>query len=92
MIDMLTGEGCDVLCEPLESIRRVSSPSRVARGPGPVVVGFDAVAADAIGHPVAEGGQGVAVPFLEGVAGVGEAGGVALVGDCLLYTSPSPRD
>jgi hypothetical protein len=40
-----------------------------------------AVGLEAVLHAVEEGGEGVAVPVLEGVAGVGHAGASSLVGE-----------
>ena len=48
---------------------------------GPGLVPVLAVGLQTLGHPVEEGGEGVAVPVFEGVAGVGVAGAASLVGE-----------
>ena len=65
----------------------------VTAGGGPGLMAVLAVRLQSGGHAFEEGGEGEPVPVLEGVAGVGQAGAAALVGedgdfvDCLLYTS-----
>ena len=75
------------------------SPVAVVAAAGwPVAVAFLAVVLQAGPHPFGEGGQGVAVPFLEGVAGEAEAGAAALVGqdgdlvDEVRVLGPAGRD
>lgn len=75
-------EGGDVLDERVmalpEGVGAGMADLSAAAGGG-VVLGF-AVGFQAGPQAFGEGGQGVAVPVFEGVAGEGEQGGAALVG------------